>query len=153
MTDLRDKAVGLNKELTGIRIMGITSSPSGGLYKHWLFFFLSMCNFNSSKVNCSIQLFNKQPLLCNHMPVSYSNTIARLLGILPSHQQCDCLCRHCACLCYRRKGTTRGQPRNALVAALSKRNSKSCDLTTFRLTGHMTQLPLPQQCASCNKQC
>ena len=40
------------------------------------------------------------------MPVSYSNTIARLLGILPSHQQHDCLCCHCACLCHRRKGTT-----------------------------------------------
>ena len=40
------------------------------------------------------------------MPVSYSNTIARLLGILPSHQQSDCPCHHCACLCHRRKGTT-----------------------------------------------
>ena len=36
----------------------------------------------------------------------YSNTIARLLGILPSHQQHDCPCHHCACLCHRRKGTT-----------------------------------------------
>ena len=43
-----------------------------------------MCNFDNSKVNHSIQLLDKQPLLCNHMPVSYSNTIARLLGILPS---------------------------------------------------------------------
>ena len=40
------------------------------------------------------------------MPVSYSNTIAQLLSILSSHQQRDCLCRHCACLCHRRKGTT-----------------------------------------------
>ena len=66
-----------------------------------------MCNFNNSKVTRSIQLLDKQPLLCNHMPVSYSNTIARLLGILPSHQQCDCPCRHCACHCHRRKGTTK----------------------------------------------
>ena len=36
--NLGDKAVGLNMELMGIRIMGITSSPSGGLYKHCLFF-------------------------------------------------------------------------------------------------------------------
>ena len=41
------------------------------------------------------------------MPVSYSNTIARLLGILPSHQQRDCPCCHCTCLCHRRKGTTK----------------------------------------------
>ena len=40
------------------------------------------------------------------MAVLYSNTIARLLGILPSHQQRDCPCHHCACLCHRRKGTT-----------------------------------------------
>ena len=40
------------------------------------------------------------------MPVLYSNTIAQLLGILPSHQQHDCPCCHCACLCHRRKGTT-----------------------------------------------
>ena len=40
------------------------------------------------------------------MPVSYSNTIAQLLGILPSHRQRDCFCRHCACLCHWRKGTT-----------------------------------------------
>ena len=40
------------------------------------------------------------------MPVSYSNTIAQLLGILPSHQQRDCFCCHCACLCHRHKGTT-----------------------------------------------
>ena len=40
------------------------------------------------------------------MPVSYSNTIALLLGILPSHQQCDCPCCHCACLCHQRKSTT-----------------------------------------------
>ena len=65
-----------------------------------------MCNFNNSKVTRSIQLLDKQPLLCNHMPVSYSNTTARLLGILPSHQQRDCPCHHCACLCHRRKGTT-----------------------------------------------
>ena len=65
-----------------------------------------MCNFNNSKITRSIQLLDKQLLLCNHMPVLYSNTIARLLGILPSHRQRDCLCRHCACLCYRRKGTT-----------------------------------------------
>ena len=38
--------------------------------------------------------------------MSYSNTIAQLFDILPSHQQCDCLCRHCACLCHQRKGTT-----------------------------------------------
>ena len=37
--DLGDKAVGLNLELMGIRIMEITSSPSEGLYKHCLFFF------------------------------------------------------------------------------------------------------------------
>ena len=36
--DLRDKAVGLNMELTEIKIMGITSSPSGELYKHCPFF-------------------------------------------------------------------------------------------------------------------
>ena len=40
------------------------------------------------------------------MPVSYSNTIAWLLGILPSHQQHDCPCCHCVCLCHWRKGTT-----------------------------------------------
>ena len=40
------------------------------------------------------------------MPVLYSNTIARLFGILPSHQQRDCFCCHCTCLCHRRKGTT-----------------------------------------------
>ena len=40
------------------------------------------------------------------MPVSYSNTIAQLFGILPSHQQRDCLCCHCACLCHQHKGTT-----------------------------------------------
>ena len=65
-----------------------------------------MCNFNNSKVTCSIQLLDKQPLLYNHMPVSYSNTIAQLLSILPSHQQRDCPCCHCACLCHWRKGTT-----------------------------------------------
>ena len=36
--DLRDKAVGFNTELMGIKIMGIMSNPSGGLYKHCLFF-------------------------------------------------------------------------------------------------------------------
>ena len=36
--NLRDKAVGLNMELMEIRIMGIASSPSEGLYKHCLFF-------------------------------------------------------------------------------------------------------------------
>ena len=36
--DLGDKAIGLNMELTGIKIMGITSSPSEELYKHCLFF-------------------------------------------------------------------------------------------------------------------
>ena len=41
------------------------------------------------------------------MPVSYSNTIARLLGILPSHQQRDCPCCHCTCLCHRRKSITK----------------------------------------------
>ena len=66
-----------------------------------------MCNFNNSKVTRLIQILDKQPLFCNHMPVLYSNTIARLLGILPSHQQCDCPCCHCACLCHRRKGTTK----------------------------------------------
>ena len=40
------------------------------------------------------------------MPVSYSNTIAQLLGILPSHRQRDCPCYYCTCLCHRRKGTT-----------------------------------------------
>ena len=40
------------------------------------------------------------------MPVSYSNTIAQLFGILPSHQQRDCPCHYCTCLCHRRKGTT-----------------------------------------------
>ena len=65
-----------------------------------------MCNFNNFKVTCSIQLLDKQPLLCNHMPMSYSNTIAQLFNILPSHRQCDCLCHHCACLCHQRKGTT-----------------------------------------------
>ena len=40
------------------------------------------------------------------MPVSYSNTIARLLGILSSHQPRNCPCCHCACLCHWRKGTT-----------------------------------------------
>ena len=40
------------------------------------------------------------------MLVLYSNTIAQLLGILPSHQQRNCPCCHCACLCHRRKGTT-----------------------------------------------
>ena len=40
------------------------------------------------------------------MPVLYSNTIARLLGILPSHRQRDCPCCHCTCLCHKRKGTT-----------------------------------------------
>ena len=65
-----------------------------------------MCNFNNSKVNRSIQLLDKQPLLCNHMPVLYSNTIAQLLGILPSHQQRDCFCCYCTCLCHRRKGMT-----------------------------------------------
>ena len=40
------------------------------------------------------------------MPVSYSNIISQLLGILPSHQQRDCPCHHCACLCHRRKSTT-----------------------------------------------
>ena len=68
-----------------------------------------MCNFNNFKVTHSIQLFNKQLLLCNHMPVLYSNTIAQLLGILQSHRQCDCPCRHCACLCHWRKGTTRSK--------------------------------------------
>ena len=38
------------------------------------------------------------------MLVFYSNIIARLLGILPSHQH-DCLCCHCTCFCHRRKGT------------------------------------------------
>ena len=65
-----------------------------------------MCNFNNSKVTRSIQLLDKQLLLCNHMPVLYSNTIARLFGILPSHQQHDYPCRHCTCFCHRRKGTT-----------------------------------------------
>ena len=65
-----------------------------------------MCNFNNSKVNYSIQLLDKQPLLCNHMPVLYSNTIAQLLDILPSHQQRDCLFHYCTCLCHRRKSTT-----------------------------------------------
>ena len=37
--DLRNKAIRLNLELMGIKIIGITSSPSGGLYKHCLFFF------------------------------------------------------------------------------------------------------------------
>ena len=41
------------------------------------------------------------------MPVSYSNTIAHLLGILPSHQQRDCSCCYCTCFCHRRKGTTK----------------------------------------------
>ena len=36
--DLGDKAIRLNMELIGIRIMGITSSPSVGLYKHCPFF-------------------------------------------------------------------------------------------------------------------
>ena len=40
------------------------------------------------------------------MLVSYSNTIARLLNILPSHQQRDCPCCYCTCFCHRRKGTT-----------------------------------------------
>ena len=40
------------------------------------------------------------------MLVLYSNTIARLVGILPSHRQCDCPCCHCTCLCHRCKGTT-----------------------------------------------
>ena len=40
------------------------------------------------------------------MPVLYSNTIAQLLDILSSHQQRDCPCCHCTCLCHRRKGTT-----------------------------------------------
>ena len=40
------------------------------------------------------------------MPVSYSNTLAQLLGILPSHQQRDCSCCHCACLCHWCKSTT-----------------------------------------------
>ena len=66
-----------------------------------------MCNFNNSKVTSSIQLLDKQSLLCNHMPVLYSNTTAQLLGILPGHQQRDCSCCHCACLCHRRKGTTK----------------------------------------------
>ena len=65
-----------------------------------------MCNFNNSKVNRSIQLLDKQSLLCNHMLVSYSNTIAQLLSILPSHRQCDCFCCHCTCLCHRRMCTT-----------------------------------------------
>ena len=65
-----------------------------------------MCNCNNSKVSRSIQLLDKQTLLCNHMPVSYSNIIAQLLGILPSHQQRDCFCHHCTCLCHRCKGTT-----------------------------------------------
>ena len=42
------------------------------------------------------------------MPVLYNNTIAGLLGILSSYQQCDCFCCHCTCLCHRRKGTTKG---------------------------------------------
>ena len=41
------------------------------------------------------------------MPGSYSNTIAHLLGILPSHRQRDCPCCHCTCLCPRRKSTTK----------------------------------------------
>ena len=85
--------------------MGITSSPSGRLYKQ-SFLLLSTCNFNNSKVTRSIPLPDKQPLLCNHMPVLYNNTIAQLLGILPSHRQRDCPCRHCACLCHWRKSTT-----------------------------------------------
>ena len=40
------------------------------------------------------------------MLVLYSNTIAQLLGILPSHRQCDCLCYHYTCFCHRRKGIT-----------------------------------------------
>ena len=40
------------------------------------------------------------------MPVLYSNTIARLLDILPSHGQRDCSCCHCTCLCHRHKGMT-----------------------------------------------
>ena len=71
------------------------------------FLLLSTCNFNNSKVTRSIQLLDKQPLLCNHMLVLYSNTIAQLLGILPSHQQHDCFCHHCACLCHWCKGTTK----------------------------------------------
>ena len=66
-----------------------------------------MCNFNNSKITRSIQLLDKQLLLCNHMPVLYSNTIAQLLGILPSHQQRDCPCCHRTCLCHRHKGTTK----------------------------------------------
>ena len=66
-----------------------------------------MCNFNNSKVTRLIQLFDKQPSLCNHMPVLYSNTITQLLDILPSHQQRDCPYYYCACLCHRRKGTTK----------------------------------------------
>ena len=96
-------------ELTGIRIMGITSSPSGGLHKHCLFFSYQTCNFNNSKVIRSIQLLDKQPLLGNHMLVLYSNTIAQLLSILPNHRQRDCPCCHCTCLCHRRKGTTQAQ--------------------------------------------
>ena len=53
-----------------------------------------MCNFNNSKINHSIQSLDKQPLLGNHMPVLYNNTIAQLLGILPS-----------TCLCHRHKKT------------------------------------------------
>ena len=52
------------------------------------------------------------------MLVSYNNTVAQLLGILSSHQQRDCPCRHCACLCYRRKGTTLCL-RDILIAYLS----------------------------------
>ena len=76
-----------------------------------------MCNFNNSKVTCSIQLLDKQFLLCNHMPVSYSNIIPRLLGILSSHQQHDCPCCHCACLCHQRKSTT---PNNKITNSTSE---------------------------------
>ena len=96
----------------GIKVMEITSSPSGGLYKHCLFFSYQHVTLTILKVTRSIQLLDKQPLLCNHMPVSYNNTIAQLLGILPNHQQRDCSCRHCACLCHQRKGTTHGNRRH-----------------------------------------
>ena len=91
-----------------------------------------MCNFNISKVNHSIQLLDKQPLLCNHMPVSYSNTIARFLGVLPSHQQRDCLCCHCTCLCQRRKGTAKSyiakkdHPRGHSPSPSRRRSRSEC---------------------------
>ena len=39
------------------------------------------------------------------MPISKLALLAKLFGLLPSHREADCPCRHCSCYCHSRKGT------------------------------------------------